>query len=115
MLRWLALLPIAVLACKKDPPAQPPPREEPQAQVQDKGQQAQDKDPARSEAACAKAKPEGVLAWIEDDYPAALACAKARKLPLVLDLWAPWCHTCLSMMSTVFTDRSFADWQGGGG
>ena len=24
-----------------------------------------------------------------------------------LDLWAPWCHTCLSMQTTVFLDPSF--------
>jgi thioredoxin-like negative regulator of GroEL len=57
---------------------------------------------------CAKAKPEGQMQWIADDYPAALACAKQKKVPLVIDLWAPWCHTCLSMQSTVFTDPSFA-------
>ena len=28
-------------------------------------------------------------------------------MPLVLDLWAPWCHTCLSMQTTVFLDPSF--------
>jgi thioredoxin-like negative regulator of GroEL len=58
--------------------------------------------------ACAKAKSRGPIAWIEDDYASALACARARKVPLVLDLWAPWCHTCLSMQTTVFTDPAFA-------
>ena len=63
---------------------------------------------ARPEAdPCAKAEAEGPIAWIRDDYPAALACARARKQPLVLDLWAPWCHTCLSMQTTVFQDASF--------
>ncbi|MDB4953412.1 MAG: hypothetical protein JWO36_981 [Myxococcales bacterium] len=57
---------------------------------------------------CASAKQEGSLAWIADDYPAALACAKERKVPIVIDLWAPWCHTCLSMQSTVLVDPSFA-------
>jgi thiol-disulfide isomerase/thioredoxin len=57
---------------------------------------------------CAKAKLEGPLAWIADDYPSALACARQHKVPLVIDLWAPWCHTCLSMQSTVFVDPSFA-------
>jgi thioredoxin-like negative regulator of GroEL len=58
---------------------------------------------------CAKAHAEGqqVMRWIHDDLPAALACAKQRKVPVVIDLWAPWCHTCLSMQSTVFTDQSF--------
>jgi thiol-disulfide isomerase/thioredoxin len=60
-----------------------------------------------AESPCAKAHVEGHLAWIKDDYAAALACAKEMKVPLVLDLWAPWCHTCLSMQTTVFTDASF--------
>src|SRR5439155_15157947 len=57
---------------------------------------------------CAKAKVEGPLSWIADDYAAALACAKKQSLPLVVDLWAPWCHTCLSMQSTVFVDPAMA-------
>jgi thioredoxin-like negative regulator of GroEL len=56
---------------------------------------------------CAKAKREGAMSWIDDDFAAAKACAKAKKLPIVIDFWAPWCHTCLSMKSTVFTDASF--------
>jgi len=27
---------------------------------------------------------------IEDDYPAALAAAKARGVPILVDVWAPW-------------------------
>jgi len=68
---------------------------------------AKDKPEGQIEEACAKAKSHGPLLWLEDDYPAALACAKSKNLPLVVDLWAPWCHTCLSMQTTVFMDPSF--------
>ena len=65
--------------------------------------------PVKTEDPCRNAKAEGgPMAWIADDYPSALACAKQKKVPLVLDLWAPWCHTCLSMQTTVFVDPSFA-------
>ncbi|HZZ85334.1 MAG TPA: hypothetical protein VFE30_12405 [Anaeromyxobacteraceae bacterium] len=30
------------------------------------------------------------LPFVEDDYPKALALARARKLPLFVDAWAPW-------------------------
>ncbi|MGH7729680.1 MAG: hypothetical protein ACRENJ_00325 [Candidatus Eiseniibacteriota bacterium] len=31
-----------------------------------------------------------VLPWIEDDYPRAMAEAKARKTPIFVESWAPW-------------------------
>lgn len=31
-----------------------------------------------------------VLPWIEDDLARAMAEAKARKLPLFVESWAPW-------------------------
>jgi thiol-disulfide isomerase/thioredoxin len=90
MYRFLLVIPLVTAGCKKDAAAPAP-----------------DKQPAKVSAACAKATQEGPLAWIEDDYDAAIACAKEKNLPVVLDLWAPWCHTCLSMKSTVFVDPSF--------
>ena len=43
------------------------------------------------------------LRWHEDDPEAALRAAHAEGRPLFVDLWAPWCHTCLSMKSFVLT------------
>lgn len=28
--------------------------------------------------------------WISDDWPKAIAEAKARKVPVFVDTWAPW-------------------------
>jgi hypothetical protein len=44
---------------------------------------------AASLAAPAPARPQ-VLPWIEDDYPKALAQARAKNLPIFVDNWAPW-------------------------
>ncbi|MGH7328971.1 MAG: thioredoxin family protein, partial [Polyangiaceae bacterium] len=41
--------------------------------------------------------------FIEDDYAGALAKAKAAHVPLFVDSWATWCHSCLSMKQFVFT------------
>ena len=83
MKRLALVIALASVACKKSEPAD------------------RTAAPASPSPSCAKAKPEGPLAWIADDYPAALACAKQRKVPIVVDLWAPWCHTCLSMQRFV--------------
>ena len=44
------------------------------------------------------------LAFLTDDYPRARADAAAAGRLLFVDAWAPWCHTCLSLRSYVFTD-----------
>ena len=48
------------------------------------------------------------IKWVEDDFAGALAAAKKAGLPLVVDMWAPWCHTCLSMKATVLKDPGLA-------
>lgn len=50
----------------------------------------------------------GPLAFIEDDYPRALADAKRKGKPLFVDAWAPWCHSCLSMRAFVLRDPKLA-------
>jgi thiol-disulfide isomerase/thioredoxin len=51
-----------------------------------------------------------VLPFIEDDLRRARARARRLRRPLIVDAWAPWCHTCLSMRAFVFTDPSLAPW-----
>jgi thioredoxin-like negative regulator of GroEL len=46
--------------------------------------------------------------FIEDDYARALSEARARGVPVFIDAWASWCHTCLSMRAFVFGDASLA-------
>ncbi len=36
------------------------------------------------------AKPASVLPFHEDDFDKAIAQAKARKLPIFVEAWAPW-------------------------
>ncbi|WNG40738.1 thiol reductase thioredoxin [Archangium violaceum] len=54
------------------------------------------------------AQAQAPLPFIEDDYARALEEAKAKGLPLFVDTWAPWCHTCRSMKAYVFTDAALA-------
>lgn len=42
--------------------------------------------------------------FVENDYTAALADARERNVPLFIDAWAPWCHTCQSMNAFVLND-----------
>ncbi len=63
--------------------------------------------PVPAPAASAPAAPgEKPIHFIEDDYGRALAVARARQLPLFIDAWAPWCHTCLSLRSYVLSDAA---------
>jgi thioredoxin-like negative regulator of GroEL len=46
--------------------------------------------------------------FIDDDFSRALATAKSAHKPLFVDVWAPWCHTCLSLRAYVFRDPAMA-------
>ncbi len=61
--------------------------------------------PARERPAVAEAF---ALPFVENDYAQALALARERGVPLFVDAWAPWCHTCLSMNAYVFADPQLA-------
>lgn len=58
------------------------------------------------------AAPAPAVPFIADDYPQALAQARARKLPIFLEAWAPWCHSCRSMQAYVYTDAKLAPYAG---
>jgi thioredoxin-like negative regulator of GroEL len=59
-------------------------------------------DPGSADAAGSTARRNGI-AWYEDRAEAAFAAARRSGKRVVLDLWAPWCHTCLSMQNFVLT------------
>jgi thioredoxin-like negative regulator of GroEL len=48
------------------------------------------------------------LVFIEDDYDGARSEATKRGLPLFVDVWANWCHTCMSLREVVFPDEKLA-------
>ncbi|MCC6348171.1 MAG: thioredoxin family protein [Candidatus Eisenbacteria bacterium] len=49
-----------------------------------------------------------VLPWIANNYADAVSLARARHVPLFVEAWAPWCHTCRSMRAFVLNDASLA-------
>jgi thiol-disulfide isomerase/thioredoxin len=53
------------------------------------------------------APPKAVFAHVED-FDAGMAKAKAEGKAVLVDAWAPWCHTCLSMQNYVLNDPSLA-------
>jgi thioredoxin-like negative regulator of GroEL len=46
--------------------------------------------------------------FVENNYASAVARAKSAHVPLFVDAWAPWCHTCLAMKASVFGDPALA-------
>jgi tetratricopeptide (TPR) repeat protein len=54
--------------------------------------------------AFATAPSKSSITFIHDDYAKALAEAKAKNVPLFVEAWATWCHSCRSMGAYVFPD-----------
>ncbi len=48
------------------------------------------------------------ITWFENDYPSALASAKSSGKPILIDMWADWCHTCLAMKKGTLADAGLA-------
>ncbi len=48
--------------------------------------------------------PSYAMTFLEDDYPGALAAAREADKPIVVMMWARWCHSCLSMHHEVLPD-----------
>lgn len=84
----------ATTGCKADPPPAPVPP--PTAPL-----------PAAPSAPIGKPVDHHGLAWYEDDIDDAFAEAQRRGVPVLVDMWAPWCHSCLSMKNYVLTAANF--------
>lgn len=48
------------------------------------------------------------IKWFENDFRAALAQAREQQGLLLVDLWADWCHTCISMKHGVLVDPALS-------
>lgn len=71
----------------------------------------QKNEPANTAAAPAtKAAPVAAAATLTavESFDAGMAKAKAEGKALLVDAWAPWCHTCLSMQHYVLNDPALA-------
>jgi tetratricopeptide (TPR) repeat protein len=57
---------------------------------------------------CERGHPPVAPKFRHDGYEAARAEARQRGLPLFVDVWASWCHTCMSMKEFVLTDSALS-------
>lgn len=85
----VALVALVALGCAESPPLPPPASP-----------------PAPAAPAAAQGKSAPPIQFVEGDLPRATAQARASGKALFIDVWAPWCHTCLSMQNYVLNDPS---------
>lgn len=48
------------------------------------------------------------IQWVHDDWTQALKQAKAQKKLIAIDVWATWCHSCLSMKNYALKEAPMA-------
>jgi thiol-disulfide isomerase/thioredoxin len=65
-------------------------------------------DAAPAAAAAAPAAPAASAFAHVENFDEGMAKAKAEGKAVLVDAWAPWCHTCLSMQNYVLNDPSLA-------
>jgi thiol-disulfide isomerase/thioredoxin len=63
--------------------------------------------PDAAPAPAAAAAPKAAFAHVEN-FDEGMVKAKAEGKAVLVDAWAPWCHTCLSMQNYVLTDPALA-------
>jgi thioredoxin-like negative regulator of GroEL len=59
---------------------------------------------AATKSATRAAKAPGAFVTIEDNFRAARVASSRRNVPLIIEAWAPWCHTCRSLREVVMRD-----------
>ena len=69
-----------------------------------KDEKVTEKDEPETVAKKAQGASVGEIDWLQDNYSEAIQVATRTERPLVIKMWAPWCHTCLSMKEFVLKD-----------
>jgi thiol-disulfide isomerase/thioredoxin len=100
LLAGLSLAQLLLCGCAKHPAA-------PQSEASGGAATQASATALHAKAAAAQPVQKQGLPWYEDAPDAAFAAAHAEGKLVLVDLWAPWCHSCLSMQSFVLTAQNF--------
>ncbi|MET0344609.1 MAG: tetratricopeptide repeat protein [Polyangiales bacterium] len=103
-----ALAPLLLLACDKPSASPAPPSETPEPVALSAAQAIAE--PIADAGTPEPTEPElhHGLPWYADAIAPALASVRGTDKLLLVDLWAAWCHTCLSMRAHVLTADNLA-------
>lgn len=106
--RHAPILLAAALLCAACTPEAGPPAREPSSHADSAPKRAATSVAAATAAEAPRKRPPLDASAVHDDVPAAMERAKAEGKVVLVDAWAPWCHTCLSMKHYVIGDPSLA-------